>query len=266
MLHAYVLMANHVHLLMETGTQPLSRTMQLLQFTYSQYYNRRYRRTGHVFQGRYQAILCDREAYLAELVRYLHVNPARIRTPLNPWTYRWNSHGAYLGRVCPVTVETRSLLESFHRRMGPARQAYRRFLLDGLNQGHQEGFYETVDQRLLGDERFIAQVDRRTATTREGTLKPKRVAFGTLLAAIASAYSVAPRSLVVPGRQRALVPARAMLACLAREWSGLTVRDTTHRLHRDLSMISRLAASYASHRDAKTEAQVRHGVQSRHER
>lgn len=71
-LHAYVLMPNHVHLLLETGDGPLSRTMQTLQFTYSQYYNRRYDKTGHVFQGRYHAILCDRDAYLVELVRYLH--------------------------------------------------------------------------------------------------------------------------------------------------------------------------------------------------
>jgi REP element-mobilizing transposase RayT len=105
--HAYVLMTNHVHLLLETGPQPLSRTMQTLQFTYSQYYNRRYDKTGHVFQGRYQAILCDREAYLLELVRYLHLNPARIRTPLNPWTYRWSSHAAYVGR--PSAVQGRSI-------------------------------------------------------------------------------------------------------------------------------------------------------------
>lgn len=82
--YAYVLMANHVHLLLETGAIPLSRTMQSLQFTYSQYYNRRYGKTGHVFQGRYKAILCDREVYLLELVRYLHLNPARLRHPVNP--------------------------------------------------------------------------------------------------------------------------------------------------------------------------------------
>ncbi|NGZ11278.1 MAG: hypothetical protein CV088_18205 [Nitrospira sp. LK70] len=73
-LHAYVLMPNHVHLLLETGDRPLARTMQTLQCTYSQYYNRRYGKIGHVFQGSYQALLCDREAYLLELVRYLHLN------------------------------------------------------------------------------------------------------------------------------------------------------------------------------------------------
>ena len=261
--HAYVLMSNHVHLLLETGAHPLSRTMQTLQFTYSQYYNRRYLKTGHVFQGRYQAILCDRDAYLLELVRYLHLNPARMRTPLSPWTYRWSSHAAYLGRACPVTVQTASVLKSFHRQRGPARQAYRRFLLDGLAHGHQERFYETVDQRFLGDEQFIEDADRRTATTREVSVRPQRVAFGTLLTAIATAYKVTPKAILAPGRQRALVPARAMLVRLARQWSQLTVRELGRRLQRDPSMISRLTATYATRPDAKLEAHLRRTLQSR---
>lgn len=260
-LHAYVLMKNHVHLLLETGTQPLSRAMQSLQFTYSQYYNRRYGQTSHVFQGRYQAILCDREAYLLELVRYLHLNPARLRTPINPWTYRWSSHAAYLGRAGPVTVETATVLNSLHRQVGPARRAYRRFLLDGLAQGHQERFYETVDQRFLGDEGFIEEVDRRTATTREVVVRPKQVPFGSLLTAVATAYATTPRALVAPGRQRALVPARAMLVGLARDWSRLTVRELGRRLERDPSMISRLAATYAASPDPKLEAYIRHTLQ-----
>lgn len=263
-LHAYVLMTNHVHLLLETGTQPLSRTMQSLQFTYSQYYNRRYDKNGHVFQGRYQAILCDREAYLLELVRYLHLNPARIRTPLSPWTYRWSSHAAYLGRSSPVQVSTTSVLGSFHRQIGPARQAYRRFMQDVLAQGHQDRFYETVDQRFLGDERFIEEADRRTAATREVSVRPRRIAFGTLLTAVANAYAVTPREIVTPGRQRALVPARAMLVYLAREWSHQSTRDLGRRLQRDPSMISRLATAYAAHRDPTTEARIRKAITARH--
>jgi putative transposase len=260
-LHAYVLMTNHVHLLLETGTQPLSRTMQTLQFTYSQYHNRRYGKTGHVFQGRYQAILCDREAYLLELVRYLHLNPARLRRPLNPWTYPWSSHAAYLGRASPVTVQASAVLESFHRQLGPAQQAYRRFLMDGLADGHQERFYETVDQRFLGDERFIEEADRRTAATREVSVRPHRVPFTRLLAAVATAYAVTPKALLAPGRQRALVPARATLVGLARKWTVLTTRELGRRLQRDPSMISRLAVTYAAHPDAKIEAQVRHALQ-----
>ncbi len=75
--YAYVLMANHIHLLVETKRVPLSKIMQGLQFSYTQTYNRRHRTVGHLFQGRYQAILCDRNEYLLELVRYIHLNPAR---------------------------------------------------------------------------------------------------------------------------------------------------------------------------------------------
>lgn len=261
-LHAYVLMTNHVHLLLETGDRPLSRMMQTLQFTYSQYYNRRYGKTGHVFQGRYQAILCDREAYLLELVRYLHLNPARMRVSLNPWTYRWSSHAAYLGRPSPIQVQTAAVLSSLHRQTGPALQAYRRFLCEGLTHGHQTRFYETVDQRFLGDERFVEEADRRTAAARDVTTRPRRVAFNTLLTAVAAAHHVTPQAILAPGRQRALVPARAMLVYFAREWGQLTARDLSRRLHRDPSMISRLASYHAAHRSAKTETHVRQTLAS----
>ena len=74
-LFAYILMSNHVHLLLETKSVPLSKIMQGVQFSYTQRYNRRHRKVGHLFQGRYKAILFDRDAYLLELVRYIHLNP-----------------------------------------------------------------------------------------------------------------------------------------------------------------------------------------------
>jgi REP element-mobilizing transposase RayT len=216
-LYAYVLMANHVHLLVETGVVPLSRTMQTLQFTYSQYYNRRYRKTGHLFQGRYTAILCDRETYLLELVRYLHLNPARLRSPLNPWSYRWSSHRAYLGESGTVQVQPATVLDQFHRQLRPARQAYQQFLKAGLRQGHDERYYETVDQRFLGDARFVAEVDRRAGARCDVTIRPRQVTFERLLHAIAHLHGVLPHAILAPGRQRAPVPARAMLVYLARE-------------------------------------------------
>ena len=131
---------------------------------------------------------------------------------------------------------------------------------NGLAQGHQDRFYETVDQRFLGDERFIEEADRRTSATREVTARPRRIAFGTLLTAVATAHAVTPREIVTPGRQRALVPARAMLVYLAREWSHQTTRELGRRLHRDPSMISRLAAAYATHRDPTMEAHIRQAI------
>lgn len=127
----------------------------------------------------------------------------------------------------------------------------RRFLSEGISQGHQDRFYETVDQRFLEDECFIEKVDRRTAHTREVLAHPKRVPFGRLLTAVATAYGFTPRELAAVGRHRAMGPARAMLVSLARDWCGLTTRGLGRRLHRDPSVISRLAATYAISSDNK---------------
>jgi putative transposase len=108
--YAYVLMSNHVHLLIETGRVALSKIMQGLQLKYTGYFNRKYKKVGHLFQGRYKAILCDRDAYLLELVRYLHLNPERMRATMDAGNYRWSSHRAYLGQDSLVKIETAAVL------------------------------------------------------------------------------------------------------------------------------------------------------------
>jgi putative transposase len=70
---------NHVHLLLESGSDPLGKFMQGLQQSYTQYFNRRYRKVGHLFQGRYKAIICAKDKYLLALLRYIHLNPVRAR-------------------------------------------------------------------------------------------------------------------------------------------------------------------------------------------
>jgi chromosomal replication initiation ATPase DnaA len=120
-----------------------------------------------------------------------------------------------------------------------------------------------VDQRFLGDEGFIEEADRKTSATREVTVRPLRIAFGALLTAVATTYGVAPKAILAPGRQRALVPARALFVHLARVWSGLTTRELGRRLQRDPSMISRLVATNVAHRDPATEARIRQSLTAR---
>jgi REP element-mobilizing transposase RayT len=83
-LYAYCLMPNHVHLLAEMLDEPISRVMHGLLTGYSQFYNRKYRKVGHLFQGRYKAILCQTDRYLDELVRYIHLNPVRAKMAARP--------------------------------------------------------------------------------------------------------------------------------------------------------------------------------------
>ena len=94
-LYAYCIMDNHAHLLIEVDKIPLSRIMQLIQQVYTQRYNKAYKRTGHVFEQRYKAIICDKDNYLLNLIRYIHMNPvnANIDEGLK---YKWSSHIEYL--------------------------------------------------------------------------------------------------------------------------------------------------------------------------
>ena len=254
-LYAYVLMSNHVHLLIETQKIPLSKIMQGMQFTYTQHYNRRHRTVGHLFQGRYKAIMCDRDSYLLELVRYIHLNPARLKRPKDPWKYPWSSQRAYLGKRTAVEIDTKWVLGQFGKPSAQARQAYRKFMEEGLGQGHIEGYYEVVDQRFLGDEEFIEQVDTR-AQGREVEVQGPKVPFGRLLEAVAQAYGAEASDLTGPGRQRRRVRARAMLVYLAREWSRVTTKELGGRLHRDASLMSRLCAMYERDRDKQAENRV----------
>ena len=255
-LYAYVLMPNHVHLLVETGPTPLSKILQGLQFTYTRYFNRRYHKEGHLFQGRYTAIVCDRDAYLVELVRYLHLNPARMRTPLNPWRYPWSSHRAYVGESTTVAVETARILGQFARQVGRARQGYLKFMTQGLKDGHQDKYYDTVDQRFLGDERFIEEIDRKTRGRREIEVGRRTIGFPALLRALAEVSGLTAQRLTERGRAREGHAARAMLVYLGRRWSRLSGRELSQRLGRDPSRISRLYAAYAAHRDRATEARL----------
>jgi REP element-mobilizing transposase RayT len=242
-LYAYVLMANHVHLLLETKSVALSKIMQGIQASYTQRYNRRHRKVGHLFEGRYKAILCDREAYLLELVRYIHLNPARLRVAQDPWRYRWSSHGAYMGKTTVVKVDSQEVLSQFAPRRAAARRVYQGFMQDGMKQGHEEKYYQTLDQRFLGDERFVNEVAQRREA-KEVEMEGKKVAFARLLAALCAMGRLDSKVLLQPGRQRQWVRSRAQLVYLAREWCGLTAKELAGRLHRDASMISRLYGWY----------------------
>ena len=254
--YAYVLMSNHVHLLLETGKVPLSKIMQGLQLRYTGYYNRKYKKVGHLFQGRYKAILCDRQAYLLELVRYLHLNPGRMHTPMDPWRYRWSSHGSYLGKTGLVKVETSVVLGELAKSVGQARRAYLRFMSEGKGSGHQSSYYDVRDQRFLGDKRFVEQIDERIRAEREIEVPGPTATFSKLLRLTAEAYGVNERDLVKPGRQRRWVKARSILVYLAREWGRASVKEIGRRLHRDPSIISRLYSAYAADRDRNKETQL----------
>ncbi|HWR05278.1 transposase [Sporomusa sp.] len=109
-LFAYVIMDNHVHLLLQVRKEPLAKIMQGIQQRYTQYYNWHHKHSGHVFEQRYKAFLCEKESYLMTLICYIHQNPVRANI-LEGINYRWSSHQSYINRV-PGLVNLEFILDT----------------------------------------------------------------------------------------------------------------------------------------------------------
>ena len=152
--HAFCQMTNHYHLLLETVDGNLSRGMRQLNGLYTQRVNRRHGLVGHLFQGRYKAILVQREAYLLELTRYVVLNPLRARmvNALEDWS--WSSCPMVMGRApTPRWLDTDWLLGQFAAERGKALKGYREFVMAGM--GVPSPLQEVRNQLLLGDDAFV---------------------------------------------------------------------------------------------------------------
>jgi REP element-mobilizing transposase RayT len=157
LLHAYCLMNNHYHLVLETPEANLSQAMRQLNGVYTHAFNRRHGQVGHVLQGRFKAILVDRERYLLELCRYVVLNPVRARSSRKPDTYPWSSYQATAGLVPrPSYLTVDWLLSQFGRQRAVAQRKYQVFVAEGLDQGAP--WDELRGQVLLGSERFVEQL------------------------------------------------------------------------------------------------------------
>ncbi len=152
--HAYCQMTNHYHLLVETVDGNLSRGMRQLNGNYTQRINRTHGLVGHLFQGRYKAILVQKDAYLLELTRYVVLNPIRagMVSQLEEWP--WSSHSQMIGSAdTPEWLDTEWLLSQFGKKRKDAVLAYRRFVMEG--KGVSSPLEQTRHQLLLGDDGFV---------------------------------------------------------------------------------------------------------------
>ena len=151
--HAYCLMANHYHLLVETPKANLSIGMRQLNGVYTQSFNRRHKQVGHLFQGRFKAILVEKESYLLELCRYIVLNPVRVKAKVRADAWKWSSYRATAGLVSvPEFLSTDWLLEQFARSRSAAHKRYREFVKEGLENRPWE---KLTGQIYLGSEPFI---------------------------------------------------------------------------------------------------------------
>ncbi len=154
LVHAYCLMDNHYHLLVETPDANLSKGMRQLNGIYTQIYNRKYHQPGHLFQGRYKAILVDKENYLLELSRYVVLNPLRARCVEHPEQWKWGSYRPTAGlEKVPDYLTVEWILGLFGASRKAAQKHYRMFVRDGI---HGTSPWEDLQgQILLGGQGFV---------------------------------------------------------------------------------------------------------------
>ncbi len=158
LLHAYVLMENHYHLLLETPRGNLSRIMQNINTSYTVYVNNKYNRSGHLLQGRYKSILVEKESYLLELSRYIHLNPVRQGLVDDPVEYEWSSYAAYADKhKIPCLVDIEDTLSYFSFKRGRAIKSYKSFVEDVIKK-KLNPFDNLKAGVLLGREKFEQQV------------------------------------------------------------------------------------------------------------
>ncbi|MBU0621769.1 MAG: transposase [Gammaproteobacteria bacterium] len=158
--HAFCLMGNHYHLLLETPDGNLAKGMRHLNGVYTQRFNRKHKRVGHVFQGRYKAIIVQKQTYLLELARYIVLNPVRARMVRSAKDWPWSSYRTTAGMAdTPPWLTTDWILSSFSDKRGEAIERYKTFVAEGKN---QPALWEQLKNQIyLGTDAFVAIMQAR---------------------------------------------------------------------------------------------------------
>ena len=158
-IHAYCLMDNHYHLLLETPLGNLPQIMHHINGAYTTYFNVKRKRSGHLFQGRYKAILVAIDEYAKELSRYIHLNPVRAKLTETPENYDWSSHKFYVGKQkSPKWLYRDFILSYFGTDIANAQKSYQGFVDALINEQYASLLKEAVSSTLLGSAEFIALI------------------------------------------------------------------------------------------------------------
>jgi REP element-mobilizing transposase RayT len=225
LLHSFCLLGNHYHLLLETPLGRLSHGMHGLNGRYSQDFNRRYERSGHLFEGRFKALIVEKQTHLLELHRYIVLNPVRAGLTERPEDWIWSSYRATCGRAAvPPWLETRWTLTQFAGDAETAMSSYARFVASGLSRITEPVVHRQI---FIGRKRFVATMARRLhGKTLDGEIplvqrRPCPPTIEDICAAVSREWNVPVEALA---RRRAGEP-RVAAIYLATMLTGMTARE-----------------------------------------
>jgi len=156
--HAYCLMSNHFHLMVETPLGNLSWIMKHINGSYTTYFNVKHKRVGHLLQGRYKAVLVQADTYAAELSRYIHLNPVRAKMVPSPEEYQWSSCRRYLEGTEPSWLSTSLVLGYFGTEFENRRRNYRDYLYEAIGKESRDPLADSAASTILGNDDFVRDI------------------------------------------------------------------------------------------------------------
>jgi len=271
--YAWALIPNHFHLLVRTGNRPLSTSMRKILTGYVVRFNRRHKRQGHLFQNRYKSIVCEEDAYLLELTRYIHLNPLRagmVKTIRELERYPWSGHSAILGAMKREWQDTEEILMYFGKRKRSIKR-YVAYVEEGISGGKREdlvgggllrsvgGWSQVVsmrrwgqgtasDERILGNSEFVERVIAETERQERETLRLRRKVpeLGALLKEVARRQGLDEEELKKVRRRREVSAGIKVFCQLAVQQYGHTGASVARFLGVTTSLVNRYAASGSS--------------------
>lgn len=266
---AWALMSNHFHLLLRTGSTPVSVVMRKLLTGYAVNFNRKHKRFGHLFQNRYKSILCQEDLYLKELVRYIHLNPLRagiVPDYKSLGSYYYCGHGVILGSIKNDWQDTEYILNLFGKDARAGMRGYSEFVRKAFDQGRRpelagggllrsqggwtgvkalrkSGDYQKGDERILGNGDFVKSVLSKAneSITHKYHLKTKGYDLKDLIERIAGVTGITSDELIRTGRKRNISSARDLLCYWAAEYLNMKQRELAGLLNITQSAVSMAA-------------------------
>lgn len=239
-IHAFCLMSNHIHLLVQVAHTPISKIVHNLAFRYSQGINRRYGKIGHLFQGRFKSILLEESDYFLKLIRYIHMNPVRAKLVSKPEDYQWSGHRAYLGiddDIVWLTIDY--ALAKFDNVLGQARHMYNDYILkieskEELNELRMN----FKDSQVLGNDDFLEEIRETNKLESEPTIP-----LSVILDAACQVFGIEKTMLSSFSQSRKLSLARGAIVLHAQE-IGMSLEDIAIAFKRNGSTLSSLRSRF----------------------
>jgi putative transposase len=234
---SYCLLANHIHLLVETPEGNLSKMMQAFQTSYTVYFNKRHGRTGHVFEQRYKARVVDKDNYLLQVSRYIHLNPVSARIVERPQDFRWSSYASYLKGKALTGLKTESVLANFNGSRSRQLRQYRDYVEGDGSQKTRNPAPQVIKQIFIGDDDFAEAIRRKG--NRSSMMHEGHYSFRQMVAAVSAVMGVEREEIRTPERSERVQRSREMLCYIARRYGEVGLQELARFLHvKELSTAS----------------------------